>query len=126
MTLVHGLVVFAAGCLAGWLGRYFVIEPAAMHAVCGGPAPAGWCAARDVFIHATFSRYYGIASVAAAVACWVLRGRAAAVFAMTALLAGGLGLFLYDASWSAAGVLIALLRTPRIADEQPDARDFTA
>jgi hypothetical protein len=114
VTLVVGVVALVAGCLAGWYGRYFVIEPAALHAVCGAAARPEWCAARDDFIAFTFTGTPGIAAVALAAAGWVLRGRLAAACVVAALLVGGATLVLYDTAWAATAVLAALLRAVRV------------
>lgn len=126
MSLLAGLLALAVGCLLGWLGRYFLIEPTAIQSLCAaGTAPA-WCAPRELLITVTFGGWWGRAAVASALLGWVVRRRAAAACALVALFTGGLGLFLYDATWAASGVLAALLRLPRIVDEPPDPREFSA
>ncbi len=126
MTLIAGLIALLAGCLLGWLGRYFVIEPEHFHALCTASVPAAWCAARTGLIDITFRGTWGLAAVAAALLAWALRGRAAAVIAALGLLAGGLGLYLYDTAWAASGVLGILLRLPRIGEEPANPREFSA
>ncbi len=126
MTLIAGLIALLAGCLLGWLGRYFVIEPEHVHALCTASVPAAWCAVRDLLIGITFRGSWGLVAVAATLLAWVLRGRAAAAVALLGLLAGGLGLYLYDTAWAASGVLGILLRLPRIGEEPPNPREFSA
>jgi hypothetical protein len=124
--LLAGLAALGCGCLLGWLGRYFVIEPEQALALCTGAAPPAWCAWRAQLIALTFPPRYGLAAVIAAVLAWKTRGRVAAGVAVLGLLAGGLGLYLYDTGWAASGVLALLLRLPRIGEEPPDPREFTA
>ena len=85
-----------------------------------------WCALRLELLSLTFPPRYSWVAIGAALICWALRGLPAAFFAALALAAGGLGLFLYDTGGSAAGVLLALLRLPRIGEEPPDPREFSA
>jgi hypothetical protein len=114
MTVIAGLIALLAGCLLGWYGRFFVIEPGHMHALCAAAAPPAWCAVRGWLIEVTFLGTYGVLAVGGAAACWLLRGRPAAFFAVLALGAGGLGLYLYDTAWAASGILAALIRLPRV------------
>jgi len=126
MRIALGLIGLAIGCLLGWASRYFIIEPDQVQALCAAVPPPAWCAARLLVIELTFRGTWGLVGVGAAVAAWVLRGRAAATFVVIALLAGGLGLYLYDTSWAAAAVLAALLRLPRLGEEPSDPREFSA
>jgi hypothetical protein len=126
MALVIGLAMLVAGCVFGRGARYFMIEPAAVHALCAASLAPGWCDARALLIAVTFRGTWGIAAVAGAAAAWLLRGRVAAACAVMALFAGGLGLYLYDTSWAASGILAALLRLARVAEDPPDPREFTA
>jgi hypothetical protein len=126
MVLLSGVVALVIGCLLGWLGRYFVIEPEQVHDLCTAASPLAWCAVRASLIAVTFRGTWGIAAVAAAVLVWVLRGRGAATVALLGLFCGGLGLFLYDTAWAASAVLGILLRLPRIGEEPPNPREFTA
>ena len=125
-AVVIGLIALLAGCLLGWAARYFVIEPDQMPALCAAALPPAWCAARELLIDVTFRGTWGLAAVGAAVAAWVVRGRTAAACAAIGLFAGGLGLYLYDTGWAASGVLAALLRLPRVSENTPDSREFTA
>ena len=126
MAMLAGLIALASGCLLGWASRYFVIEPDQIAALCAVQLPPAWCAARSLLIAVTFHGVYGFAAVGAAVAAWVLRRRTAVAFAVFALFVGGLGLYLYDTGWAASAVLIALLRQPRVGEDPPDPREFTA
>lgn len=125
-ALLAGVAMLGCGCLLGWYGRYFVIEPEQAQALCAGATPPAWCGARAQLLAVTFPPRYGLAAVIAAVIAWMTRGRVAAAAALFGLLAGGLGLYLYDTGWAASGVLALLLRLPRIGEEPPDPREFTA
>jgi hypothetical protein len=126
MAVPFGLLALLAGCLLGWYGRYFVIEPDHLHALCNVTVPAAGCAARSLLIDVTFRGTFGLAAVAAGVVAWVLRGPTAVVVATLGLAAGGLGLFLFDTAWSASGVLCILLRLPGVGEEHPNPREFSA
>lgn len=85
------------------------------------------CVVRAALISLTFGATpYGPVAAGSAVLAWTLRGRAAAAVACIGLVAGGLGLFLYDTGLSAAGVLGLLVRLPRIGAEPPSPREFSA
>lgn len=126
MAFIIGLIALLAGCLLGWTGRYLVIEPHELQALCAVALPPDWCAVRAAFINLTFQSPYGPVAVAGAAAAWVTRRRTAAVAAVIALFAAGLGLYLYDTSWAASALLATLLRLPRVGEEAPDPREFTA
>ena len=121
-----GWIALALGALAGWALRFFVIEPEHLQALCDAAAAPAGCVWRNWLLLATFPPRFGFVAIALGAVSWVLRRRPAAVFAGAALLAAGLGLFLYDTGWAASGALIALLRLPRIGDERPDPREFSA
>ena len=126
MVLVTGWLVLAVGCLAGWACRFLLIEPREMEVLCLSASAPAWCEARALLLSMSFPPRYGLVAVAAGVTCWAVRRRPAAAFAWTGLVAGGLGLFLYDTGWSASGVILALLRLPRIGEEPADPREFSA
>jgi hypothetical protein len=126
MALPLGVVALLLGCLLGWYGRYHVIEPDHLHALCNVAVPAAGCAARSLLIDVTFRGTFGFAAVACGAVAWVLRGRPAGAMATLGLLVGGLGLFLFDTAWSASGVLCILLRLPRIGEEPASPREFSA
>ncbi len=123
-TLVAGWLLFGLATLAGWAARFLVIEPEGLHALCTGARSPALCTWRDQLLVLTFPPRYGLVAVAAAVLAWLLRGRPAAACAGVALVAGGLGLFLYDTGWAASAVVAVLLRLPRIGEEPPDPQQF--
>ena len=121
LPIVAGLVVLAVSCETGLFARYRIIEPDHIYAICLPEARPGWCAPRDTLIYITYTFRFGYAAAAAALlACW-FRARAAWWCAMLALLSGGIGLYLYQTGWSAAGVLLALLRLMRLERRPPQA-----
>lgn len=126
MALPAGILALIIGCALGWYARWHVIEPEQLQSLCSAPATDGLCAVRDLLIAVTFRGIFGITTTAAAVLAWVLRGRTAAVVAIAGLVAGGMGLYLYDTTWAATGVLVILLRLPRIGDEPENPREFSA
>ncbi len=125
-AVAAGLLVLVAGTVVGWALRFMVIEPESLHAVCGALAPPAWCALREALIVLTFPPHYGQTGLALAVLAWFTRGWPAALLAVAALLVGSAGLYLFDTGWASSAVLAALLRLPRIGEEPPDPREFSA
>lgn len=126
MSLRSGLFALIAGCVLGWLGRYRLIEPEHVHAFCGTMEQAFTCQARSTLIALTFPGIWGYAALGAAAAAWVSFGRGARLFSVVALVAGGMGLFLFDTAWAASGVIAALLRLPGASLAADEAREFRA
>jgi hypothetical protein len=114
LPIVIGLIVLAVSCRAGLIARYQIIEPDDIYALCLPETRPGWCAPRDALVDIAYTFSFGYTAVAAAVLAWWCRPRLAWWFAMAALLAGGIGLHLYQTGVSALGVLLALLRLPRL------------
>jgi len=114
--LAAGLGALVLGCLAGWYGRYHLIEPEELYRTCLAEPRPWWCGPRQRLIGATFTvrGIYGWVSLGAALAGWLLEGRLVAPCVLIALAAGGLGLELYSAPVAALGVLLALLRLSRL------------
>ncbi len=106
------LGVVSAGI--GWLLRYQAVEPAVFGAMCRADVPPGWCPLRTGLIVAIELGGPGVAALALAVAALAVKGRAARLLCALAMVAGGAGLILYNASLAAAGVLVALLRATRL------------
>lgn len=110
--IVGFLALAALAAAAGWGLRYAVVEPEALGEACriGGP---WWCPLRTALIVATEWGGLGIAGALAAVAAIFVRGRAAYFLIAVAMVLGGAGLYLYNTTFAAAAVLIALLRAAR-------------
>jgi hypothetical protein len=112
VKVTFGFGVLAAAVALGWLGRWRVIEPEALAALCAaaGAAPSPACALRGLLVQVTFSGSLGISAVGAAALAWLPLGRLSTALALAALVPGGIGLFLFDAGWAASGAVAALLR----------------
>lgn len=125
MTLsrpVAGFLVLAAAGVAGWFGRWEIIEPEGLAAACAagqGGAPLA-CLVRPYLVQLTFSGSFGITAVVAAALAWLAGGRLATALALLALVAGGLGMFLFDADWAVSGAVAALLRLARPERAAPE------
>jgi len=105
-----GGVILAVGAAAAatWV-RHAFIEPEAFGTRCAQDG-AWWCPARTGLIVATELNVLGLAAVAAAaVALAIGSPRIHFYGAHLALLLGGAGLVLYNATFSAAAVVLALL-----------------
>jgi hypothetical protein len=114
-----GVGVFLLGCLLGHTARFVLIEPEDLYRTCLGGGRPAWCEPRDLLIVFTFTLVRGIwgwIALGCGVAAWLLDGRVVAVFVMAALLAGGVGLYLYAAPAAAFGTLLALLRLVRLRE----------
>lgn len=98
-------VIFAL--LAYWL-RYAFIEPEKFGAACVTDGP-WWCAPRTSLIVATEMNLLGLVAVAAAVLALLPPVRLHVWSAHSALVVGGAGLILYNATFSVAAVVLALL-----------------
>lgn len=112
-----GGVILAAAAFACALGlRYGFIEPEAMGAACedGGPA---WCVPRTVLIVFTEWNGFGwLALVFLVLTVWPGR-RGAAWYAHLALGTAGAGMVLYNATFSAAAAVLAILWLARHREE---------
>jgi hypothetical protein len=103
-----GAVVLAfAAAVAGYALRYSFIEPEALGAACFGGGP-WWCAPRTALILATEQNGFGWLSLLLAIAA-VVWSRWTNPAAHAAVVIGGAGLILYNASMSAIAVVIAVL-----------------
>ena len=110
-ALGGALLCIAAAAIAYGI-RYGFVEPEAMGAACERTHP-WWCPIRTGFIMFTQWRGFGwlaLALVAAALIALLADRRAACRrIAVAALIAGGAGLILYNASLSAVAVVLAML-----------------
>lgn len=111
LATLFGFGLLAAAAALGWFGRYGLIEPEALAAACTGAAvaPGVACAVRGLLVQLTFSGTFGVAAVAGAALAAVLPGRLGVAMALATLVPAGMGLFLFDADWSASGAVAALL-----------------
>ena len=91
----------------GYLLRYRFIEPEALGAACAYIGP-WWCDPRARLIYATEHNLFGWLSLACAAYAIVIE-RYTSYAAHAALLIGGAGLILYNATVSAVAVVLAVL-----------------
>lgn len=101
------ILALVAGIVATRL-RYDFIEPEALGAACQS-ATAWWCAPRTALIVATQWNLFGILALAAAVAGLLPMLRANVLLAHIALAIAGAGMVLYNASYCAVALVLALL-----------------
>jgi hypothetical protein len=100
------ILALLAGVVATRL-RYDFIEPEALGAACQSGTP-WWCAPRTALIVLTQWNLFGTLAIAAAVAALLpLPGRV--LLAHAALCIAGAGVVLYNASYCAAALVLALL-----------------
>lgn len=115
---VIGMLALAAmSAAAGYGLRYVVVEPEALGEACRLLEP-WWCPLRTGLIVATEWGTLGTAGALAAAAALFARGGAALALAAVAMVFGGAGLYLYNTTFAAAAVLVALLRAARL-ERQP-------
>lgn len=107
-----GVLLCALCAVAGYAIRYGFVEPEALGAACERTAP-WWCPIRTGFI--MFTEWRGFGWLAAALAAAALAGLLADRPALTrrcaaaALVAGGLGMILYNAGLAIPAAVIAAL-----------------
>jgi hypothetical protein len=105
---VGGVLLAVVAAVVATGVRYRFIEPEALGAACEGGGP-WWCAPRTLLIVATELGAFGMLALAAAVAALLIGTRRHAYSAHAALLVGGAGLILYNATFSGIAVVLALL-----------------
>lgn len=103
-----GVLLAIAAAVAASGVRYRFIEPETLGAACVGGGP-WWCAPRTLLIVATELGAFGMLAFATALATLLVGGRWHAYLAHAALLVGGAGLILYNATLSGPAVVLALL-----------------
>ncbi len=125
MQPLPGLIAAALAGAAGYAVRYGLVEPEKFGAACERAGP-WWCVPRTAFIVFTEWNGFGWLSVALAaigIAAMLRAGRATVgvhVLALGAMLTGGAGLILYNATFSSIAVVAAMLllcRRPAAPDQ---------
>jgi hypothetical protein len=106
------LVATVAGAV-GYVLRYRWVEPDFLGALCRSSEAAWWCPLRTALIVATETNALGITALSAGIVALLATGRAALAASLAAAGIGGAGLFLYNTTLAAAGVLLAMLRSLR-------------
>ena len=107
-----GVLAAAAAAVAGYAVRYSFVEPDRFGAACEGGGP-WWCPFRTGLIVVTQFGGIGwlalIAALAGLGALMAARVTAARRLALAAMILGGAGMVLYNASFSAVAFVLALL-----------------
>ncbi|MEO5336070.1 MAG: hypothetical protein H7841_04110 [Magnetospirillum sp. WYHS-4] len=115
--ILLALLVVAATAALAWVVRYQFVEPETLGNACEA-ANQGlwWCSWRTGFIVFTKWRGFGIGAGILAVLAVMAPPRLAFRFVVAAMVAGGMGLLLYDTAYAATAVLFAGLRAVRLQD----------
>jgi hypothetical protein len=116
---VAAIILAALAYGVAWVTRYGVVEPQEIGTFCRAADAPLWCGARTALIRVTEVGGLGLASIALAAGALVAGGRAARVLVMAAMVSGGAGLILYNTTYAALGVLVALLRASRLGGARP-------
>lgn len=111
---VAALVVAAVAYGLGYVTRYAVVEPQEIGTFCRAAGAPVWCALRTGLIRVTEVGGLGLASLALGLIALFARGALARALVMAAMASGGAGLILYNTTYAALGVLVALLRASRL------------
>jgi len=107
LTAVILTVAFAG---IGYFLRYSWVEPEALGNMCKSAEAAWWCPARTALIVTTEWNGLGYAATLLAVLSVFRRPRGAVMLAFAAVIIGGMGLVLYNATETGPGLIVALLR----------------
>lgn len=103
-----GVALAVAAAFLGLGVRYGFIEPERMGTACEQAGP-WWCVLRRGLIQATGWNVVGLAALACALLSFVPDPRRHAMAAHVALVLGGAGLVLYNATAASAAVVLALI-----------------
>ena len=110
-------LAFAAAVVAlAVVLRFELIEPQAIGITCAAPAAPWWCLPREVLVLPFHFGVPGVVAFVLAVGGFFLDGRWGLRLAWIAMPVAAAGLILYNATWSAAAFVLALLivaRQPR-------------
>lgn len=100
------VVAFAGGLLLAAAIRYGIFENEAQELMCRQGSMSAWCSVRSALGWSIHYQLVGLTGLFLALAGW-LPGLRWAVF--PALLLAGCGLFVYNATYAAVAVVVALL-----------------
>ena len=103
-----GVIIALIVALLAWWARYSFIEPASMGNACE-QGSLWWCAPRAALITATKINVFGIVALLGAAAMFLPVERFRQHAAYLTFVFGGAGLVLYNASFSAAALVLAVL-----------------
>ena len=105
-----GIIAAVVMGVCAYVVRYAFIEPAWRGTACEVDGP-WWCALRSGLIVFTQWNGFGVAGIAFAAFAVVRRiiGRSTERLAMSAMLTGGIGIILYNATFAAVAVIAAAI-----------------
>lgn len=98
--------VFASGLLLAVAIRYGMLENEAQDLMCRQGSGSSWCSVRSAVGWSIHYQLFGLAGLFLGIAGWMPRLRWAA---FPGLLLAGCGLFIYNATYAAVAVVVALL-----------------
>jgi hypothetical protein len=101
-----------AGLLLGAAFRYGILENQTQAMICNEQNGGGWCSLRPALGWSIYHQIFGFGGLFLAMAAWLPRLRP---FAFPALLVGGCGLFVYNTTYAAVAVVVAILAALRPA-----------
>jgi hypothetical protein len=107
------------------LVRFQLIEPQAIGIACSAPGAPWWCLPREALVLPFHFGVPGVIALALAVVGCFLEGPWARRLAWIAMPVAAAGLILYNATWSAPAIVLALLtivRGPPAATATPSGR----
>ena len=107
------------------LVRFQLIEPQAIGIACSAPGAPWWCLPREALVLPFHFGVPGVIALALAVVGFLLEGPWARRLAWIVTPVAAAGLILYNATWSAPAIVLALLtivRGPPAATATPSGR----
>jgi len=125
-ALPRRFLAVAVGVMAlAVLVRFQLIEPQAIGIACSAPGAAWWCLPREALVLPFHFGVPGVIALALAVVGFLLEGPWARRLAWIVMPVAAAGLILYNATWSAPAIVLALLtivRGPPAATATPSGR----
>jgi hypothetical protein len=107
------LVTAAAVMALAVVVRFQVIEPQAIGVACSAPGAPWWCLPREALVLPFHFGVPGVLALVAAVVGFFVDGPWARRLAWVAMPIAAAGLVLYNATWSAPAIVLALLTLVR-------------
>jgi hypothetical protein len=106
----HFLCIALLGCLAGYLLRVYLVQPAEIGAMCSLESPPLWCLARDYLIQGMIVSAWGQLAIVFIVLSVLLKLTAARLVLIPGLFLAGVSLFLFGPLLGALGCVAGLVR----------------
>ena len=107
LTVAAGVMVFAA------VARFQLIEPQAIGVACAAAGAPWWCLPREALVLPFHFGVPGAIAFVLAAAAFFVDGPWGRRLAWVAMPIAAAGLILYDATWSAGAIVLALLTVVR-------------